>query len=92
MEDTSAAAASARRRLLFRATHRGTKEADLLLGGYVRARLDFLTQAEVTELERVVALPDPFLEAVLMGRAEIGKDDELKGVLAAMRRAVSEAG
>ena len=34
-----------RRRLLFRATHRGTHETDLLVGGYVEGRIDRLTEA-----------------------------------------------
>ncbi|HEX3994700.1 MAG TPA: succinate dehydrogenase assembly factor 2, partial [Acetobacteraceae bacterium] len=33
-----------RRRLLYRATHRGTFENDLLIGGFVRDHLDTLTE------------------------------------------------
>ena len=29
-----------RRRLLYRASHRGTRETDLLVGGYVASRID----------------------------------------------------
>lgn len=60
-----------RRRLLFRATHRGTQENDLLIGGYVRARLQALTESDIGELERLMELPDPDLADWLTGRAPI---------------------
>jgi antitoxin CptB len=44
-----------RRRLLFRATHRGTHETDLLIGGYVESRLAALTDSEMDALEEVMA-------------------------------------
>ena len=47
-----------RKRLLWRATHRGIKEMDLIFGGFVAARLDGFTLAELDELERMIALPD----------------------------------
>jgi antitoxin CptB len=50
-----------RRRLLFRATHRGTYENDLMLGGFVRAHLDAFTAAELDALETIIDLPDPEL-------------------------------
>lgn len=60
-----------RRRLLFRATHRGTHETDLLIGGYVAARLDVLTEAEIDALEQVMELPDADLADWLTGRVPI---------------------
>ncbi len=60
-----------RRRLLFRATHRGTHENDLMVGGFVRARLDTLTDADVAELEAVLELPDVDLADWLTGRRDI---------------------
>jgi antitoxin CptB len=63
-----------RRRLLFRATHRGTFENDLLLGGFVRAQLDLLTEADIEALEAVMDLPDPDLADWLTGRRPIPDD------------------
>jgi antitoxin CptB len=63
-----------RRRLLFRATHRGTFENDLLLGGFVRAQLDLLTEADIEALEALMDLPDPDLADWLTGRRPIPED------------------
>lgn len=74
-----------RRRALWRATHRGTKELDILIGTYANARLgsmdaaeltrfeDFLTQQE-TELQGLLLSPDaandvPFADIVNAVRA-----------------------
>ena len=58
-----------RRRLLFRATHRGTRENDLLIGGFVAARLATFSDADLTALEDLLELPDPQLADWLTGRA-----------------------
>ncbi|MBN8907243.1 MAG: succinate dehydrogenase assembly factor 2 [Alphaproteobacteria bacterium] len=60
-----------RRRLLFRATHRGTHENDLLVGGFVSARIATLTDAELDALEEVLELPDVALADWLCGREAI---------------------
>jgi antitoxin CptB len=57
-----------RRRLLFRATHRGTHELDLLIGGFVSSRLEAFTAEELTEIERLLELPEPDLAEWLTGR------------------------
>jgi antitoxin CptB len=58
-----------RRRLLFRATHRGTRENDLLIGGFVAARLATFSDDDLTALEDLLELPDPQLADWLTGRA-----------------------
>ncbi len=60
-----------RRRLLYRASHRGTRETDLLVGGYVESRIDTLSDAELDALEAVLELPDPDLADWLTGRRPI---------------------
>ena len=60
-----------RRRLLFRATHRGTQENDLLIGGYVSRHLAGLTESQVAALEALMDLPDTDLGDWLMGRLSI---------------------
>ena len=64
-----------RRRLLFRATHRGTYENDLLLGGFVRDNLDILTEADLEALEALMERPDPDLADWLTGRRPIAPED-----------------
>ena len=56
-----------RKRLLFRCWHRGTREMDLLLGRFADAEIEALTDAELTELERLLEIPDPDLYAALTG-------------------------
>ncbi|MDR3536301.1 MAG: succinate dehydrogenase assembly factor 2 [Acetobacteraceae bacterium] len=57
-----------RRRLLFRATHRGTFENDLMIGGFVRANLSTLTDADLDALEALLETPDVDLADWLTGR------------------------
>ena len=65
-----------RRRLLFRATHRGTFENDLMIGGFVRAHLDSLSEADLDALEAVMQMPDTDLADWLTGREAIPPDAE----------------
>lgn len=55
-----------RRRALYRAQHRGTKEMDFLLGKYAEARLADMTSTDMTSFEELLALPDPQLQGWLM--------------------------
>ncbi len=55
-----------RKRALYRATHRGTKEMDWLLGRYAGARLAALSDGDLGELERLMELPEPALQHWLM--------------------------
>jgi antitoxin CptB len=47
-----------RKRLLWRATHRGIKEMDLILGGFVAANLEGLSADDIADLERIMDIPD----------------------------------
>jgi antitoxin CptB len=80
-----------RRRLLFRATHRGTHESDLLIGGFVGARLSRLTLAEIEALETLLETPDPVLADWLTGREAIPPEAETP-LLRAMVAACAKAG
>ncbi len=71
-----------RRRLLFRATHRGTQETDRLVGGFVAARIDMFTESELVALEAVMDLPDPDLADWLTGRLPM--PDDAPAILRAM--------
>ena len=54
-----------RKRLLFRCWHRGTKELDLIIGGFADAHLPTLTDTELDELEQIIEAPEPELYAAL---------------------------
>ena len=75
-----------RRRLLFRATHRGTYENDILIGGFVRARLAAFTESDLDALESVMDLPDAVLADWLTGRLPIPQEADTP-MLRAIRQA-----
>lgn len=60
-----------RKRLIWRASHRGTRELDMLLGGFVRSRIDSFSTAELDELEIIIGLPDPELMGWIMGETPV---------------------
>jgi antitoxin CptB len=65
-----------RRRLLFRATHRGTAENDLMIGGFVSAHLSSLTEDDLGALETLMEIPDTVLADWLTGRVPIPPEQE----------------
>ena len=56
-----------RRRLLFRAWHRGMREMDLVLGKFADAELATLSNGELNELERWFEIPDQQMFAYVIG-------------------------
>lgn len=55
-----------RRRAVYRASHRGTKEMDFLLGRYAKANLTEMSETELSAFEKFLALPDPDLQSWIM--------------------------
>ena len=47
-----------RRRLRFRAWHRGTREMDLLMGRFADSEIEALPETEIDELEQLMEAPD----------------------------------
>jgi antitoxin CptB len=58
-----------RRRLRFRAWHRGSRELDLLLGRFADTALAGMTASELDAFERLIETPDPDLFSYITGRA-----------------------
>ena len=56
-----------RRRLLFRAWHRGMREVDLITGRFADAHIGTLSEAEVDDFERLMDVPEPELLAWVIG-------------------------
>mgnify|MGYP000139971690 CR=1 FL=1 len=75
-EPEHAASETRRRRLLYRATHRGTFENDLMIGGFVRSNLALLTDDDIDALEALLELPDVDLADWLTGRRAIPPDEQ----------------
>lgn len=57
-----------RRRLLFRAWHRGTREMDLLMGTFADAELAAMPEDELDVFEALCEVPDRDLFAWLTGK------------------------
>ncbi|MDG6093952.1 succinate dehydrogenase assembly factor 2 [Acetobacter sp. AN02] len=74
-----------RRRLSFRAAHRGTFETDILIGGFVEAHVDKMDDAQLTDMEQVMQMPDPELTDWLFGRLPL-PEDKATPMLSAMVR------
>lgn len=58
--------AQRRRRAIYRASYRGTKEMDWLLGKYGVAQVPSMSESELGTFEQLLALPDPGLQVWLM--------------------------
>ena len=73
-----------RKRLLYRAMHRGFKEADIVVGKFAEANLAGFDDAEEAEFARLLDVPDQDLFAWIIGRAPTPPNYE-GPVLARMR-------
>ena len=58
------------KRLSFRAWRRGFREADLILGPFADLNGAAMSEAELSEFERLLEVPDQDLYGWLMGREE----------------------
>jgi antitoxin CptB len=63
-----------RKLLLWRANHRGTREMDVLLGGFARDNIDSMQPSELDELERLIDVSDPELMSWIMGEAAVREE------------------
>ena len=79
-----------RRRLLYRATLRGTYENDILLGGFVQRHLADFSESELTAIEALLDLPENELGDWLTGRLPI-PDESATPMLLRVRDAYSPA-
>jgi antitoxin CptB len=60
-----------RRKLLFRAWHRGMREMDLIMGRFADAAIGQLTDAELAQFEQLIEVPDRELLAWVTGEAGV---------------------
>ncbi len=59
-----------RKRLLYRAMHRGFKEADIILGSFAEQHLPDMTETEVALLAELLEVPDTDLYNWIIGREQ----------------------
>lgn len=55
-----------RKRLVYRANYRGFKEADMILGGFAKAHMDTMTDAEILMFEDLLGVKDHDIYAWIM--------------------------
>jgi antitoxin CptB len=60
-----------RRKLLFRAWHRGLREVDLILGRFADDNIETLKEAELSEFEALMQVPDGQLLSWLTGEMDV---------------------
>jgi antitoxin CptB len=71
MDEAEAEIAMRRRRVKFRAWHRGMREVDLLLGRFADASLDKLDEGDLAAFEAILDVPDPEILAWIRGEEAI---------------------
>ena len=50
-----------KKQIIYRSTHRGSKEMDLLLGNFVKKYIEELNDVELNDLEKLLFLDDEIL-------------------------------
>ncbi|MEM7193138.1 MAG: succinate dehydrogenase assembly factor 2 [Pseudomonadota bacterium] len=73
-----------RRRAVWRASHRGTKEMDYLLGHFTEKTIDSMNGEEISVLERLIELQDPEIELSVYEGYSLG-DKDLDTLIALIR-------
>lgn len=70
-----------RRRALYRATHRGSKEMDFLLGRYAAETIPEMSPADLAVMEELIEAPDPLIAECIYEGTVLGEPtlDELIG-------------
>jgi antitoxin CptB len=73
-----------RRRAAYRASHRGTKEMDWLLGQYADEHLMGMDAEALARFERLLAMPDPDIQQWILNPETLNEAD-LARLIAALR-------
>ena len=67
-----------RRRLRYRAGHRGTMELDILLGRFAEARIATMSVSDLERFERYLAQPDPDINRWIFAPDAHGDGEEFE--------------
>jgi antitoxin CptB len=71
MDDNSQKTEITRKRLLWRATHRGIKEMDIVVGGFAQSRLADMSTGELALFEVLLEIPDQELLSWTTGQESV---------------------
>ncbi len=67
-----------RRRLLWRATHRGIKEMDLIVGGYAEAHLATMDASALAMFADILEIPDQLLLSWVTNQEAVPENQKSK--------------
>jgi antitoxin CptB len=76
VNDNRAPIENRRKKLTFRAWHRGMKEMDIILGNYADRNLSTFDEAALDEFEALLHVPDQALYSVLVQGAPVPEEDD----------------
>jgi len=85
MSEAERSLAERRKRVIYRASHRGTKEMDLVLGRFAAANVERMDDGELNVFEELLALPDPDLNRWTMLEPPQLENAELSNLIARIR-------
>ena len=51
-----------KKQIIYRSTHRGTKEMDILLGNFVKSYVNRLKDSELKDLEKILSIEDEIIQ------------------------------
>jgi antitoxin CptB len=57
-----------KKQIIYRSTHRGTKEMDFLLGNFVKKNIGKFTDSELKDLENLLEIDDEILQKWFFGK------------------------
>lgn len=79
-----------RKRILFRSLRRGTKESDLVIGGFAKSALEGMDGAQLDALEALLDRPDPEVLGWVIGLRSVPPefDTEVMAMLRAYKSAL----
>ncbi|MGV6820661.1 MAG: FAD assembly factor SdhE [Parvularcula sp.] len=69
-----------KKRLIYRAMHRGFKEADLIIGRFAEAHVPDMTAPQCAEFEALLEVPDQVLYGWIVGREPLS-DPKWSGII-----------
>lgn len=63
-----------KKKLLYRSTHRGCKETDILLGGFAKEFLFSMTESELLQYKKIVEMDDILIYSYFEEESQIPQD------------------
>ena len=64
-----------RKRAIYRANHRGTKEMDVLVGRYTEAKIAGFSDQQLGRYEQLLEMADPTLQSWIFDPSQMGENE-----------------